>query len=75
VHADSFNVGYADAREVTVTATLYYAGRQVCWNTIYLGTLKAGSHVTKDTMVYCTLPSGISSPDLTIQFDNVVVTP
>ena len=75
VHADGFNVGHADAREVTVSANLYYGGRQVCWNTIYLGTLKAGGHVTKDSMVFCTLPSNLNSPDLTIRFENIVVTP
>lgn len=75
VHVDSFNVGYSDAREVTVSANLYYEGRQVCWNTIYLGTLKAGSHVIKDTMISCTLPSGLTSQDLKIRFENIVVTP
>ena len=75
VHIDSFNVGYTDAREVTVSANLYYEGRMVCWNTVYLGTLKAGSHVTKDTMVSCTLPSSLNSPDLIIRFENMVVTP
>ncbi|MFA4824045.1 MAG: PEGA domain-containing protein [Methanoregula sp.] len=75
VHVDSFNVGYTDAREVTVSANLYYEGRQVCWNTIYLGTLNAGSHVTKDTIISCTLPSGLNSQDLMIRFENVVVSP
>jgi hypothetical protein len=75
VHTNGFNVGYTDAREVTVSANLYYEGRQVCWNTVYLGTLKAGSHVMKETMVSCTLPSGLNSPDLNIRFENVVVTP
>jgi uncharacterized protein YceK len=74
VHVDGFNVGSADAREVTVSANLYYQGRQYCWNTIYLGTLKAGGHVTKDTMVSCTLPSGLSDTDLIVKFENVVVT-
>jgi uncharacterized protein YceK len=74
VHVDGFNVGSADAREVTVSANLYYRGRQCCWNTIYLGTLRAGGHVTKDTMVSCTLPSGLSDTDLIVKFQNVVVT-
>lgn len=73
VHTESFNVGSADAREVTVSANLYYADRQICWNRIYLGTLKTGDHVSKETMVTCTLPSGLNSPDLTIRFENVVV--
>lgn len=75
VHADAFNVGYADAREVTVSANLYYEGRQICWNTVYLGTLTAGGHVSKDTMVTCPVPSGISSPDLVVRFENIIVTP
>jgi hypothetical protein len=75
VHTDAFNVGNTGAREVTVSADFYYAGRGVCWNTIYLGTLPAGGHVAKDTMVSCTLPSGLSSPDLTVRFENLVVTP
>ena len=74
VHADGFNVGYADAREVTVSANLYYEGRQICWNTVYLGTLKAGDHVTKDTMISCTLPSLFRSSDLVVRFENIIVT-
>jgi hypothetical protein len=75
VHADGFNVGDGDARVVTATANLYYGGRQICWKTVYLGTLKAGGHVTTDTMVSCPLPSNLNTGDLTIRFENVVVTP
>jgi hypothetical protein len=75
VHADGFNVGDADAREVTVSANLYYGGHEICWKTVYLGTLKAGGHVTTDTMVSCPLPSSLKTGDLTIRFENVVVTP
>jgi len=74
VHAEGFNTGDADAREVTVSANLYYHGHEICWKTVYLGTLKAGGHVATDTMVSCPLPSGLSSGDLTIRFENVVVT-
>jgi uncharacterized protein YceK len=74
VHVDGFNVDSMDAREVTVSANLYYKGRQYCWNTIYLGTLRAGGHVAKDTMVSCTLPSGLSDTDLIVKFENVGVT-
>lgn len=74
VHAEGFNVGDADAREVTVSAKLYYGGHEICWRTVYLGTLKAGGHVTTDTMVSCPLPPYISSGDLTLRFGNVVVT-
>jgi len=75
IHADGFNVGDADARVVTASANLYYAGHQVCWKTVYFGTLKAGGHVATDTMVSCSLPSNIKSGDVTIRFENVVVTP
>jgi hypothetical protein len=73
LHADGFNVGDADAREVTVSANLYYAGHEICWKTVYLGTLKAGGHVTADTMISCPLPSGLNSGGLTIRFENVDV--
>jgi hypothetical protein len=75
VHADGFNVGDADARVVTASANLYYGGRQVCWKSVYFGTLKAGGHVTTETMVSCSLPSNIKSGDLTIRFENVAVSP
>jgi hypothetical protein len=75
IHADAFNVGDADARVVTASASLNYAGHQVCWKTVYFGTLKAGGHVSTDSMVSCSLPSNIKSGELTIRFDNVVVSP
>jgi hypothetical protein len=75
VHTNGFNVGDADAREVTVSAKLYYGGHAVCWKTIYLGTLSAGGHVATDSMLSCPLPSGFNSGDLTIRFDNTVVRP
>ena len=75
VHTESFNVGDADAREVTVSANLYYGGHEICWKTVYLGSLKAGGHVTTDTMLSCPLPSNLNSGDVTIRFENVVVTP
>lgn len=74
VHMEAFNVGTADAREVTASANFYYGGRMVCWNTVYLGTLAAGGHVSRDTMVSCTLPSQLSDPDLEVRFENVAVT-
>ena len=73
VHTDAFNVGNRSAREVTVVANFYDTGRLVCWNTIYLGTLESGGHVVKDTMVSCTLPSGLNSQDLVVRFENLVV--
>jgi hypothetical protein len=75
VHTEAFNVGSADAREVTVVANFFYETRLVCWNTIYLGTLPAGGHSTKDTMISCSLPQPISNKDLAVQFDDLVVNP
>jgi hypothetical protein len=75
VHTEAFNTGSADAREVTASANFYYGGRMVCWNTVYLGTLAAGGHVGRDTMVSCSLPSGFSDPDLVVRFENIVVAP
>lgn len=75
VHTEGFNVGDADAREVTVSANLYYGGHEICWKTVYLGTLKAGGHATTDSMISCPLPSNLNSGDVTIRFENVVVTP
>lgn len=73
IHADGFNVGDADARVVTASANLYHGGRQICWKTVYFGTMKAGGHVTTDTMISCPLPSNLKSADLTIRFENIVV--
>jgi hypothetical protein len=73
VHTEAFNVGSGDAREVTVSANLWYDGRMVCWNTVYLGTLSSGGHVARDSMVSCTLPSPLNSADLSIRFDNLVM--
>jgi hypothetical protein len=75
IHANGFNVGDAGARIITASANLYYGGRQVCWKTVYFGTLPAGGHVSTDTMLTCPLPSGLNSGDLTLRFENVVVTP
>ena len=74
VHTEGFNVGDGDAREVTVSANLYYGGRQVCWRSVYLGTLKAGGHIATDTMVSCPLPSAVNRGDVSIRFENIVVT-
>ena len=73
VHVEGANVGYADAREVTTSANMYFEGRQVCWTKVYLGTLKAGGHVTIDTMMSCSLPSNANSQNLKIEFENVVI--
>ncbi|MDD1694741.1 MAG: PEGA domain-containing protein [Methanoregula sp.] len=74
VHTEAFNVGSVDAREVTVSANFYTGGRMTCWNTVYLGTLAAGGHMSRDTMVSCTLPLPRSDRDLEVRFENAVVT-
>ncbi len=73
VHTEAFNVGSGDAREVTVSANFYLDGRMICWNTIYLGTLPAGGHTARDSMVTCSLPSTFDSPDLTVRFENIAI--
>lgn len=75
VHVEGANVGYADAREVTTSANLYFEGRQICWTKVYLGTIQGGGHVTKDTMVSCSLPSDANSQNVHIRFENVVISP
>jgi hypothetical protein len=73
VHVEGANVGYADARVVTTSANIYLEGRQICWTSVYLGTIQAGGHVTKDTMISCSLPSDANSQNLIIRFENVVI--
>ena len=75
VHAQAANVGSGDARVVTSSANLYYFDQQVCWVKIYFGTIKAGGHAAKDTMMSCSLPSGADDHDFIIKFENIVVTP
>jgi hypothetical protein len=75
VHAEGANVGTGDARVVTSSANLYYNEQQICWTKIYFGTIKAGGHATKDTMMSCSLPAGADDHDIVIKFENVVVTP
>src|SRR5512137_188254 len=73
VHVEGSNVGYADAREVTTSANMYFEGRQICWTSVYLGTIKAGEHVTIDTMMSCPLPSDENTQNVKIAFENVVI--
>jgi hypothetical protein len=73
VHVEGSNVGYADARDVTTSANMYFEGRQICWTKVYLGTIKAGEHVTVDTMMSCSLPSDENIPTVKIAFENVVI--
>jgi hypothetical protein len=75
VHTEAFNTGTADAREVTAAANFYYGGRMICWNTVYLGTLAAGSHVSRESLFSCTLPSPMVDQELQVRFENLVVTP
>jgi hypothetical protein len=73
VHVEGANVGYADAREVTTSANMYFEGRQICWTKVYLGTITAGGHVTTETMMSCSLPADANSQNLKIEFENVVI--
>lgn len=75
VHTEAFNVGTADAREVTVSANFRYEGHEVCWSTIYLGTLAAGGHVSRDSLVSCTLPWPYTDAGLDVRFEDLVVRP
>ena len=75
VYVYGSNVGYADAREVTTSANMYLYGKQICWTKVYLGTIKAGGHVSKEAMMYCTLSSDANSQNLEIKFENIVITP
>ena len=75
VHVEGSNVGDADARIVTTSANMYLNGQQICWTPVYLGTIKAGGHVTVETMMPCTLPSDANSQNLLIAFENVIITP
>lgn len=68
------NVGYADAQEVTTSANMYLNGKQICWTKVYLGTIKAGGHVDKEAMMYCSIPSDGNSQNLEIKFENIQIT-
>jgi hypothetical protein len=73
VHTEAFNTGTQDAREVRTSGNFYYGGRMICHDTIYLGTLAKGGYVSRDTMVFCTLPSPFTDTDLEVRFENTVV--
>ena len=73
VHAEAFNTGAADARVVSVSANFYYQGRMACWNTLSLGTLTAGGHVSRESLVTCTLPLPISEESLELKFENIAI--
>ena len=55
--------------------TCIIMNNRLCWTKIYFGTIKAGGHATKDTMMSCSLPAGADDHDIVIKFENVVVTP
>jgi len=74
VHTEAFNTGSAGAKIVTVSANFYYQGRMICWNTLYLGSLAAGGHVSRDSLVSCTLPSQLSDTSFELRFENIIVT-
>jgi len=73
VHTEAFNTGAAGAREVSVSANFYYQGRMACWNTLSLGTLAGGGHVSRDSIVSCTLPLPISEENLELKFENIAI--
>ncbi len=73
VHTEAFNTGSMAAREVTVSANFYYQKRMACWNTLYLGTLAAGGHVSRESLVSCTLPLPISEENLELKFENIAI--
>jgi hypothetical protein len=74
VHTEAFNTGSATASEVMVSANMYYMGRMICWNTIYLGTLAGGGHVSRDSLVSCTLPLPLPDNSLDLKFENIMIT-
>lgn len=73
VHTEAFNTGTRDAREVRTSGNFYYGGRMICHDTIYLGSLAKGGHMSRDTMVFCTLPSPLTDTDLEVRFENTVI--
>ncbi|AGB02716.1 PEGA domain-containing protein [Methanoregula formicica SMSP] len=73
VHTEAFNTGSAGARAVSVSANFYYRGHMACWNTLSLGTLAVGGHVSRDSLVTCTLPLPISEDSLELKFENIVI--
>ncbi|MDD5141847.1 PEGA domain-containing protein [Methanoregula sp.] len=73
VHTEAFNTGTAAAREVTVSANFYYRGRMACWNALNLGTLAAGGHVSRKSLVSCTLPLPVSEEHFELKFENIVL--
>jgi len=74
IHTEAFNTGSATASEVMVSANMYYKGRMICWNTIYLGTLPGGGHVSRDSLVSCTLPLPVSEESIELKFENTRIT-
>lgn len=73
VHTEAFNTGTEDAREVRTSANFYYGSRMICYNTIYLGTLAEGGHVSRDSLVTCTLPSQFTDAKLEVRFENTAI--
>ncbi|HEX3001198.1 MAG TPA: hypothetical protein VHN82_02340 [Methanoregula sp.] len=73
VHTEAFNTGTQDAREVRTSSNFYYGSRMICHDTIYLGSLAAGGHVGRDTMVTCTLPSPFTDRELEVRFENMMI--
>lgn len=73
IHTEAFNTGASGARSVSVSANFYYQERMVCWNTLSLGSLAAGGHVSRDCLVTFTLPLPVSDKNLELMFENIVI--
>lgn len=73
VHTEAFNTGTQDAREVRTRTNFYHGSRMICYDTLYLGTLAAGGHVSRDSMVFCTLPSAFTDTEMELRFENTVI--
>ncbi len=73
VHIEAFNTGSVTASDVTVSANFYCRGRMVCWSTVDLGTLAGGGHVSRDSLVSCSLPQPITESSLDLKFENIVI--
>jgi hypothetical protein len=73
VHVEATNAGTAGAREVTALVKIYNEGQIVCQVPVDLGAIAAGSQVTRDVPVSCTIPTGYVDRNIVVLCENVVV--
>jgi hypothetical protein len=73
LHIESMNGGTTDARDVTASANLYNEGRIICRNPVDIGPLAAGSHISRDILVTCTIPDGYIDQNLVVLVENVTI--